>query len=83
LNVTIDIHYLSGSKGATYGSFQLKGKKPEEVALQYWNEIKRELSYRAKLEKVIINGAEDISEMVKNLENQALKNIDDNWNLPF
>jgi hypothetical protein len=83
MNITIDIHYRALSRGATYGSFQLKGRKPEEVALQYWNEIKKELSYRAELQKIVINGSQDITETVKYLEDQILKSIDNNWNLPF
>lgn len=55
-----------------------------KILLHYeWKQIKKELSYRANLEKVILDGDRDITEAVKELEKQELRNIDENWNLPF
>ena len=35
------------------------------------------------LDKVIVNGGQEITELVKGTENQVLRNIDDNWNFTF
>jgi hypothetical protein len=84
MTVTIDIHYTaSSSRALQSGSFPLRGKKPEMVAYDFWRQIKKVMSYRAELEKVIINGNNDITELVKGLEKQEWRKIEDNWNLPF
>jgi len=44
------------------------------VAYQWWNKIKFEMSYHSKLEKVILNGDQDITYLVKDLENRNLEN---------
>ena len=64
------------------GSFQLRGRKLEHVALQFWKEIQREMSYRAKLEQVIVNGDKDITQMVIDFEKQERNNAMYD-NLPF
>ena len=80
--ITIEIHYKGASRATRSDSFQLRGKKPEEVALSFWKQIKRELSYRAELEKVIMNGDQNITQLVQELEehewNSKLKD-----DLPF
>jgi hypothetical protein len=83
MNVTIEIHYKSDSSALQKGSFQLRGKKPEELALNYWKQIKKELSYRAKLEKVIVDGDQDITQLVLDLEKQTMLKIMNEDNLPF
>jgi hypothetical protein len=83
MNITIEIHYKALSNGSRCGIFQLKGRKPETIAYQFWKEINKDMSYRAKLEKVLVNGNQDISESVIRLEDQAYRSINDNWNLPF
>lgn len=75
MNVTIEIHYTASSKITQGASFPLHGQKPEKVALDWWKQIKREMSYRVELEKVIINGDQDITELVKELENQEWRRI--------
>jgi hypothetical protein len=82
MNVSIEIHYKSDSRGLQKGSFQLRGMKPEELALNFWQQIKKEMSHRAKLEKVIVDGDQDITQLVKDLELQEWKNTM-NDNLPF
>ncbi|WP_176541448.1 hypothetical protein [Bacillus sp. AFS076308] len=82
MNVTIEIHYLAASRAMRRGSFPLRGKKVEYVALQFWKEIQREMSYRAKLEQVIVNGDKDITELVLELEKQE-RNKTINDDLPF
>jgi hypothetical protein len=66
LNVNIEIHYISESKILQRGSFPLKGRKPEQVALQFWKEIKREMPYAKEIELVRVDG-EDITELVKEI----------------
>lgn len=83
MNVTIEIHYIAASRIAQIGSFPLRGKQPVQVALDFWKQIKKEMSYHAKLEKVIVNGDKDITDLVKELEKSEWRNIEDKWNLPF
>ncbi|MFP5114835.1 hypothetical protein ACSU64_20995 [Bacillaceae bacterium C204] len=82
MNIMIEIHYDAGSKSLQCGSFQLKGRKREIVALQWWKQIKKEMSHHAQLEKVIINGTQNITDLVRELEDQEFKKamVDD---LPF
>ncbi|MFJ5716514.1 hypothetical protein [Neobacillus sp. NPDC093127] len=82
MTVIIEIHYYAASRGYKKGAFQLRGRKPEYAALQFWKEIKKDLSYRAQLEKVIVEGDQDITELVKVLEREEL-NRTMNDNLPF
>jgi guanylate kinase len=82
MNVTIEIHYIAASKVSQTSSFQLRGRKPEAVALDLWRNIKKEMSYHAHLDKIILNGDQDITEAVKELEEQMWrKRMEDN--LPF
>ncbi|MEY2196947.1 hypothetical protein AB7942_30210 [Neobacillus sp. BF23-41] len=81
MNVTIEIHYEAASKLMQRASFPTRGRKPEQVALDFWKEIKKELSYRVELEQVFAGG-EDITELVKRLERHELHNVF-NDNLPF
>ncbi|MFJ5762753.1 hypothetical protein ACIQAA_27215 [Neobacillus sp. NPDC093182] len=79
VNITIEIHYRAfTSKCAQHGSFQSKGRKPEFIAYHWWKQIKKEMSYHAELEKVLVDGDKDITEIVNVLEKQELTNIDDN-----
>jgi hypothetical protein len=72
MNITIEIHYISSSKILQRGSFPLKGRKPEQIALQFWKEIKREMPYAREIEQVFAAG-EDITELVKKLEKAPLE----------
>lgn len=68
MNVLIQIHYITNeNKVFQRGTFPLKGKKPEEVSLAFWNRIKREHPYECELEKVICDG-EDITEAMLKLK---------------
>lgn len=78
--ITVEIHYAAASRAMQKGTFQLRGRKPEQVALQFWKEIKKEMSYRAELEKIIVEGDRDITEAVKALERQEWEQDD---RLPF
>lgn len=83
MNMTIEIHYIGDSKIMQSGSFPLKGKSTVQVALDFWKQIQKEMSYRAKLEKVTLNGENDITDLVIELEKSEWRNIEQNWNLPF
>jgi hypothetical protein len=80
MNVLIRIdNRASGIKAYQGGSFPLRGKKSEQIALEFWKQIKKEVSYRAELEKISANG-EDLTQLVKDLEER--ENMND-LELPF
>lgn len=72
---------MSDSKISQAGTFPLKGRKSEQVALAWWKQLKKQSSYRGVLEKVTADG-HDITQLVKNLEKEEWKNAM-NDNLPF
>ncbi|MFB3168493.1 hypothetical protein P5G62_015350 [Neobacillus sp. 179-C4.2 HS] len=76
MNVNIQIHYITSSKAYQKGDFHLRGRKPEQVALEFWKQIKKDMSYNAELEKVIVDGNIDITQLVKELEGKERKKID-------
>jgi hypothetical protein len=84
MNITIRIDYISNeNKLYQVGSLPLRNKKPEQIALEWWKQIKKEMSYHAELEKISANG-KDITQLVKDLEENEWKNaLDDNLDLPF
>lgn len=77
--ITIEIHYKAASRIFQRASFPLKGRQPEQVALAFWKDIRKEMSYHAQLERVIVNGDQDITQLVTDLETQ----VEDDLNLPF
>jgi predicted neuraminidase len=55
MNVLIQIHYITNdNKVYQKGSFPLKGRKVEKVALAFWNRIKREHPYECELERLYV-----------------------------
>jgi hypothetical protein len=78
VNVNIQIHYVAASRILQRGSFPLRGRKPEQVAYEFWKQIQKEMSYRAVLEEVIADGDQDITELVREIERKHL-----DGNLPF
>jgi hypothetical protein len=76
MNVIIEIHYTGDSKIAQKGSFPLRGKNAVQVALDFWKQIQKEMSYRVKLENAFVNGDEDVTELVKELERTEGRKID-------
>jgi hypothetical protein len=82
MTITIEIHYKAASRIMQRASFSVKGRKPEYIALQFWKQIQKDMSYRAILEQVFVNGDNDITQLVKDLEKQEfLKSMEDG--LPF
>jgi hypothetical protein len=66
VNVIISIRYNSPAGPVLQqGEFYLKGKKPEEIAFNWWKQIQREV-YTDELISVEVNG-EDITEKVRDL----------------
>ncbi|MBT2727813.1 hypothetical protein J7E63_12780 [Bacillus sp. ISL-75] len=84
MNVLIEIHYTSSSNRTTQsGSFPHRGRKLEQIALEFWKQIQKDNSHRAELEKVIVNGDQDITQMVRDLERDIIRKIMNEDNLPF
>lgn len=68
MNVTIKIMLLvNGIRIAKGGTFPLRGRKPEVVALNWIKEIKKEMNVEGILE-VVADGI-DITDKVKNPSN--------------
>jgi hypothetical protein len=71
--VLIVIHFISSdNKIMQRGSFPLKGKAKEVVALEFWKWIKREMPFECEIEKVTVDG-EDITEKVKEMDKAPLE----------
>ena len=49
------------------GSFPLRRRRPEHVALDFWKQIKKEMPFGAELSKLLIDG-EDRTEIIKEME---------------
>jgi hypothetical protein len=67
MNLTIAITFLSrGIRVQPKGSFQKRGRKPEKVAADFIQEIKKEMDIEGLI-SVIVDGKEDITEKVKEM----------------
>ena len=77
LNIKIDYTTAHGNITQA-GEFPLRGRKPEQVAYEWWRKIKWD-TYKGELRRVTIKGDQDITEAVKALENAPLPPD----NLPF
>jgi hypothetical protein len=63
MTILIEVHYTSsGSSIMRRGSFPLRGKTKEQVALSWWKEIKKEMP-----------DGEDITEIIKQMQKAPLK----------
>lgn len=84
MNISIRIDYIGDGKISQAGSFPLRGRTPQQVALAFCKQIKKESSYRAILEKVTAN-EQDITQLVRDLEKEEWKKAekDMNENYPF
>lgn len=72
MNARIQITYLTESGRAQQsGTFPLRGRKVEKVAFSWLQEIKRKVFYR-ELISVIVDGKEDITEKVLEMEKAPL-----------
>lgn len=72
MTVLVELWYISNDNRVfRRGSFSDK-KKPEEVAFEWWKQVRREMPFGGDLEKVTANG-EDITEIVKKMDRDFLK----------
>ncbi|MBS4171954.1 hypothetical protein [Bacillus sp. FJAT-49736] len=79
--VIIQIHYIVvdvNSRVLQKGEFNLRGRRKEQVAYEFWEKIKRNSPLNVTLEKVICE-KEDITDMVKEIE----KRKETDHNFPF
>jgi hypothetical protein len=69
MNIIISIRYTSPAGPVLQqGEFYLRGRKPEEIALNWWKKIQREV-YTDKIISVEVNN-EDITDKIKPLLNK-------------
>ena len=67
MSVRIQITYLTeGGRVQQRGTFHLRGRKPEEIAFEWLQEIKRKVTYKDLL-SVIVDGKTDITDNVLEL----------------
>ncbi|MBT2637008.1 hypothetical protein [Bacillus sp. ISL-39] len=82
MNARIQITYLTeGGKTQQRGNFSLKRRKPEELASDWLQEIKRKVTYQ-ELISVIVDGKEDITDKVLEFQKAPL-NEEATENLPI
>ncbi|MCQ6282272.1 hypothetical protein [Bacillus sp. EB600] len=81
--MTIEVHYIAKSRLAQKGSFFVKWQTIWASGFRFLEADSKRNVYHAKLEKVILDGDKDITELVKELEKSVWRKIEDNWNLPF
>ncbi|MEH7011803.1 hypothetical protein V7087_13495 [Neobacillus niacini] len=71
MNVLIQISYTTNDNSVFQkGSFPLKGRKPERVALEFWKWIKSDHPFDCKIEKIMCDG-DDVTQLIKDLEKAA------------
>lgn len=72
MNAAIQIHYITNeNKVLRSGTFPMRGRKKEIIALEFWKWIKEEHPYECTIEKIICN-EEDITETVQKLDKTSL-----------
>lgn len=73
MNARIQITYRTeGGRAQQSGTFPLRRRKPEEVAYAWLQQIKRKVTYQ-ELILVIVDGKEDITEKVLEMEKAPLE----------
>ena len=80
MEFNLEVHLkIDGTGLAVRGRFSARNKQDiPTVAHQYIQSIKRETGYRRTLiEEVMVNGSIDITEEVKEIENQPIPPMDD------
>lgn len=72
MNARIQITYLTeGGRAQQSGTFPLRRRKQEEIAFEWLQLIKRKVTYK-ELISVIVDGKEDITEKVLEMEKAPL-----------
>ncbi|PLS03313.1 hypothetical protein [Neobacillus cucumis] len=80
MQFNLEVHLIIEGTGiASRGRFSARHKgEISSVAHQYIQSIKRETGYRKTfIEMVIVNGAEDITEEVREIANKPIPPMDD------
>jgi hypothetical protein len=73
MGIVIRIDYsVHGNKSYQQGSFSSRGKRPEDIAYKWWKQIKKEHSYWAELERVIVNRDQDITDKINETDKAPL-----------
>lgn len=86
MQISIRIIYRSDSRLMQKASFPVNiklfkedpAKEAARLAYEWWKQIKKKMSYRAEIESVVYNEEIDITELVRQMENQI-----PGGNLPF
>ncbi|PLR89517.1 hypothetical protein [Bacillus sp. T33-2] len=82
MTITIRIDYISAAGYMTQGgTFPLRDRRPEQVAYEWWMQIKRE-GFVEGIVKVIVDGDKDVTEQVKEYEKKVIGH-EMNDELPF
>lgn len=82
MNVTIDLHLsIDGIRNGMAGVFQIRRKEDIPVTAHNWiKQIKKETGYRPTvIERVIVNGDQDITEEVKKIDEAPIPELDLPW----
>lgn len=86
MNIHIEIHYTSDldskiiqSASFPVNTYQFKRepyKEAARVTFEWWKLIRKNLSYRVKLQEVIYNAEHDITDQVKKLDDDLNPELD-------
>jgi hypothetical protein len=82
MRVVIEVHLnLQGTRLSKGGEFNLKyNQSVAEFAYEWIKSIKRETGYRPTIiEKVLVNGDDDITDKVKEIENRPIPDLPFKW----
>lgn len=92
MQIVIELHYYCGSPSLRRGEFYVNTRAYREnhhleaarIALDFFKQIRRESLTEVKLEKIIYNSEYDITELVKDLEWERQRRIEQEYDdLPF
>jgi hypothetical protein len=82
MNITIEVHLnIQGTRLSKGGNFNLKYNEDVPIFAYNWiNQIKRETGYRPTIiEKVLVNGDNDITLLVKSIDEAPIPDLDFLW----
>jgi hypothetical protein len=82
MRVVIKVHLnIQGTRLSKGGEFNLRyNQNVAEFAYEWIRSIKKDTGYRPTLiEKVLVNGDDDITDQVKEIENRPIPDLDFLW----
>jgi hypothetical protein len=82
MRVVIEVHLnIQGTKLLKAGDFNLKyNQSVPEFAYEWIRQIKRHTGYRPTIiEKVLVNGDQDITAQVREIENRPIPDLPFKW----